>query len=129
MDAAVIAGVFALLAAVVHAYIFVLETLRWEHPATRQVFGTTAEQAAASKQLAANQSVYNLMVGIAAAVGAVLVLGDNDDVGLGILLTATGIMLGAALYLVGTDASKARAASIQGLFPLLAVVAGVIALV
>lgn len=126
--AAVVACIAAALAALVHGYIFVLETLRWQHPATRRVFGTTAEQAAHSKQLAANQGVYNLLLGLSALVGVVLLALGMADAGLAVTLTATGIMLGAALYLVLSDRRLARAAIVQGTFPLVAVVAALIAL-
>ncbi|WP_072314116.1 DUF1304 domain-containing protein [Agrococcus sp. Marseille-P2731] len=118
----------AVLAALVHASIFVLETLRWEHPATRRVFRTSAEQAAQTKQLAANQGVYNLLLGIAALAGVVAIAAGAVDAGLAVVLTATGTMLGAALYLVLSDRKLARAALVQGIFPLLAVIASVVAL-
>ncbi|GEK80151.1 DUF1304 domain-containing protein [Agrococcus baldri] len=124
----VIVVLAAALAAAVHAYIFVLETLRWEHPSTRRVFGTTAEQASQSKQLAANQGVYNLLLGVAAIAGVVALMLGATDAGLAVVLTATGIMLGAAVYLVASDRSKARAALVQGAFPLVAVVAAIVAL-
>ena len=131
--AVVVTCIAAVLAAAVHGCIFVLETLRWEHPATRREFGTTAEQAAQSRQLAANQGVYNLLLGIAALVGVLVLLtagtdGRGADAGVAVVLTATGIMLGAAVYLVASDRRLARAALVQGTFPLIAVIAGIVAL-
>jgi putative membrane protein len=128
MDLAVIACIAAGIAAAVHGYIFVLETLRWEEPGTRHVFGTTAEQAAQSKQLAANQGVYNLLLGVAALAGVVAIVAGARVPGLAVLLTATGIMLAAALYLVVSDRTKARPAVVQGFFPAVAVITGLIAL-
>lgn len=122
-----IVAIAAGLAALVHVYIFVLETLRWEQPATRRVFGTSAEQAATTKQLAANQGVYNLLLAVVTGIGIVL-LWPAEPVGLALVLAGTGSMLVAALYLVVTDASKLRAAAVQGSFPLLAVAASVLAL-
>jgi putative membrane protein len=124
----IVACIAAALAAVVHGWIFVLETLRWEADATRRIFGTSREQAAASRQLAANQGVYNLLLGFAALVGVLLVAAGAADAGLAVALTACAVMLGAAAYLVGSDRRKARPALAQGAFPLLAVVAGIIAL-
>lgn len=128
MDLVVIACIAAGLAAAVHAYIFVLETLRWEQPGTRRVFGTSPEQAAHSKQLAANQGVYNLLLGVAALAGVILVVAGARIPGIAVLLVATGIMLAAAIYLVVSDRRLARAAVVQGLFPLVAVVTALIAL-
>jgi putative membrane protein len=115
----VAACVFAGLAALVHVYIFVLESLRWQHPDTRRVFGTTEETAAVTAPLAYNQGFYNLFLGIGTAVGIALVDG-NRDAGIALIVLGVGSMLAAALVLVTSDLSKLRAAVVQGLFPLLA---------
>ena len=47
------------LVAAIHVYILILEMFLWETPRGRKAFGTTAEFAAASKTLAANQGLYN----------------------------------------------------------------------
>ncbi|MBS0193452.1 MAG: DUF1304 domain-containing protein [Proteobacteria bacterium] len=47
------------LVAVEHLYFLYLEMFAWTKPATRKVFGLTAEFAEASKSLAANQGLYN----------------------------------------------------------------------
>ena len=51
----IIVGVVALL----HGYFLILEMFLWEKPAGRKSFRTTAEFAAQSKTLAANQGLYN----------------------------------------------------------------------
>ena len=51
----IIIGIVALL----HIYFLVLEMFLWEKPAGRKSFHTTAEFAAQSKTLAANQGLYN----------------------------------------------------------------------
>ena len=48
-----------LLIAALHFYILWLEMFRWQAPRTLAVFGMTAEQAAATRVLAANQGLYN----------------------------------------------------------------------
>jgi putative membrane protein len=117
----------ALIAALIHVYIFVLETLRWEAESTRRTFGTTPSEAAATKALAANQGVYNLMLAIIAFVGVALILAARQsDAGPALVLAACGTMLGAACYLIATDHSKARAAIVQGTAPLIAVFATVV---
>jgi putative membrane protein len=113
-----VALVFAGLAALLHVYIFVLESLRWEAPATREVFGTTPEVAAATRPLAFNQGFYNLFLAIVTALGIGLV-GVDRHVALTLVCTGAGSMLAAALVLVLSDATKARAALIQGAFPLI----------
>ena len=51
----IITGIVALL----HGYFLILEMFLWEKPAGRKSFRTTAEFAAQSKTLAANQGLYN----------------------------------------------------------------------
>jgi putative membrane protein len=97
----------------------VLESLRWTEPATRRVFGTTAETAVTTQPLAYNQGFYNLFLAIGTAVGIGLV-GSNRSAAVALIVMGTGSMLGAALVLVASDRTKARAAAVQGLLPLLA---------
>ncbi len=54
-----VAIVLTALVALLHAYILYLEMFAWEEKRTRKVFGTTAEFAAMTKVLAANQGLYN----------------------------------------------------------------------
>jgi len=117
-----VACVLAGLAALVHVYIFVLESLRWTDPATRRVFGTTEETAAITAPLAYNQGFYNLFLAIGTAVGIALVPSDRPGC-TALIVFGTGSMLAAALVLVTSDRRKARAAVIQGLLPLLALLA------
>jgi putative membrane protein len=114
--------VLAGLAALIHVYIFVLESLRWEHPATRATFGITAETAAATKPMAFNQGFYNLFLAVEVALGLAL-LGTRRTAGIGLVAFAAGSMLAAALVLVLSDRTKLRAAAVQGGVPLLAEIA------
>ena len=50
-------GLVGLIAAL-HIYIMTMEMLLWQAPRTRRVFGTTAEFAAQTRVLAANQGLY-----------------------------------------------------------------------
>src|SRR5690348_775768 len=112
------ACVLAALAGLLHVYIFVLESVRCAHSATRRVFGTTPEIAATARPMAYNQGFYNLFLAVGALLGAGLAPGTRA-VGLTLLLFACGSMLAAALVLLLSDRTKARAAVIQGTFPLL----------
>ena len=60
--------VFAALAALLHVYIFTMESLTWTSPRTRATFGTTAEEAETTKLLAFNQGFYNLFLAIVAGI-------------------------------------------------------------
>ena len=119
---AAIGIVFAGLAALLHAYIFVLESIRWMHPSTRRTFGVRSEDDARTmKSLAFNQGFYNLFLGLITAVGIIVRLTGIVPIGTTLMLTGTGTMLAAALVLALSDRSKLRAAMTQGLVPLLAV--------
>ena len=54
-----IANALVGLVVLIHLYIVVLEMFLWDTPFGRKVFGNSAEFAAASKVLAANQGLYN----------------------------------------------------------------------
>jgi putative membrane protein len=117
-----LALVFAGLAALLHVYIFVLESFTWTTARTRKVFGTTAEEAQTTKMLAFNQGFYNLFLAVIAAVGIAAVVLGHRSVGAAMIFAAVGSMLAAAIVLLVSSPDKARAAVTQGLFPLIAVV-------
>lgn len=54
-----VAAILVALVAAEHAYILVIEMFLWETPRVRRIFGTSAEVAATSVTLAANQGLYN----------------------------------------------------------------------
>ena len=115
-------------AALLHVYIFVLESFAWTRPGTRATFGTTEEEAEVTRSLAFNQGFYNLFLAIATLLGIVVTATGAAAVGLTLVLTGTGSMLAAALVLLLSSPDKRRAAVTQGFLPLLAVVAIVIGL-
>jgi putative membrane protein len=114
--------VFAGLAALLHVYIFVMESLTWTSPRTRATFGITEEEALATKELAFNQGFYNLFLAIVTAVGIVIGGFEYYDAALALILAGTGSMLAAAMVLLASSPDKARAAITQGTLPLIAIV-------
>lgn len=120
--------IFAGLAALLHVYIFVMESLTWTTPRTRAVFGTTPEEAETTKLLAYNQGFYNLFLGVVTVIGIVAVLLQHREVGSALIFAGVGSMLAAALVLLASAPGKARAAVTQGTFPLVGVTLLVIAL-
>ncbi|MFK4760583.1 DUF1304 domain-containing protein [Microbacterium sp. ZW T5_45] len=120
-----IAGlVLAAAAAAFHVFIFALESLKWTEPETRKIFGVASEaDAVTMKQLAFNQGFYNLFLALTALLGVGLTILGAATVGITLVLAGTGMMLAAALVLILSDRTKARAALMQGTLPLLAVVA------
>ena len=113
--------VLAALAALLHVYIWVLESLTWTSPRTRATFGTSQQEAEATKELAFNQGFYNLFLAVVTGIGVAAHLADEETVGTTLVLTGTGSMLAAALVLLLSSPDKARAAITQGTLPLLAV--------
>ncbi|MBP3087175.1 DUF1304 domain-containing protein [Mycolicibacterium fortuitum] len=119
----VIAGlVFAALAAALHVYVFVMESLTWTSARTRATFGISEQEAQATKELAFNQGFYNLFLAIVTVIGIVAVGLGHNAVGAALVFAGVGSMLAAAVVLLTSSPDKARAAITQGAFPLIAVV-------
>ncbi|HEY8319410.1 MAG TPA: DUF1304 domain-containing protein [Amnibacterium sp.] len=105
------------IAAAIHLYVFVLESLRWMQPATRATFGIRSEQEAeATRMLAFNQGFYNLFLAVVAVAG--IVLAGPLPVAAGALLVAgAGSMIGAGAVLLASSPRLWRAALVQLLPP------------
>ncbi len=121
--------VFAALAAVLHVYIFTMESLSWTSPRTRATFGTTPEEAETTKLLAFNQGFYNLFLAIVAGIGITGIAMGNKAIGAALIFAGIGSMAAAAVVLVISAPDKARSAVIQGTFPVIAIVLLVLGLV
>lgn len=114
--------VFAALAALVHVYIFTMESLMWTSPRTRAAFGTTVEEAETTKLLALNQGFYNLFLAIVTGVGIAAVAMGYKAVGAALIFAGVGSMASAAIVLLISARDKARGALVQGIFPAIAIV-------
>jgi putative membrane protein len=121
--------VFAALAALLHVYIFTMESLTWTSPRTRATFGTTAEEAETTKLLAFNQGFYNLFLATVTGLGIVAVALGHRGIGAALIFAGIGSMAAAAVVLLASAPDKARAALTQGIFPVIAVVLLVIGLI
>ena len=53
--------VFAFVAIAIHVYIWILESFLWTKPKGREVFNMSEEFAESTKDMAANQGLYNLI--------------------------------------------------------------------
>lgn len=113
--------IFASLAALIHLYIFVLESFWWTKESTRKTFGIDKKTAEITKPLALNQGFYNLFLAIAVIVG-VIAYSFNQTIGYTLIITGTVSMLLASIVLVLSDQSKAKAAFTQGIVPLLTLI-------
>lgn len=116
--------VFAGLAALVHFYIFYLESVVWLGPAARATFNISSDEAAqVTKPLAFNQGFYNLFLSLEVVLGIVLMAVGTTVVGATLVFVGAGSMLAAALVLVISNPKMAAAAAKQGALPLLGVIA------
>ena len=121
--------IFALVAALLHVYIFTMESITWTKPATWKRFSLTSQaDAETTKPLAYNQGFYNLFLAVGALAGIVAIWAGAPQVGWTLVFSSCGSMLLAALVLAASGRKYLRAAVLQGTTPLLAVVLGIVAL-
>ncbi len=122
-----IAVAAALLAAAIHAWFFVLESVRFTRPEVYGRFGLrSAEDAAIVRPMAFNQGFYNLFLAIGIVIGLGLVAGGQVEGGRAVVLFACACMVGAGVVLLATNRRFLAAASIQALPPLVALLAGLL---
>ncbi|MDO5506903.1 MAG: DUF1304 domain-containing protein [Corynebacterium casei] len=117
------------LAALIHVYIFYMESLAWTGKRTRATFGLTKEQARSTQEMAFNQGFYNLFLAIAVFVGLVNLALWNPAVGATLVFVGAGSMVAAAVVLFVFSADKRAVALKQGVIPALGLIALVLALV
>jgi putative membrane protein len=116
----VAALVIAALAALLHVYIFAMESLWWTTPRVRATFGVSEADAQTTRGLALNQGFYNLFLAAVTVAGIVAWSVGSHSVGAALVIAGVGSMLAAAIVLTLSDRTKASAAIKQGTLPLLA---------
>jgi putative membrane protein len=120
----VFAQVFAGVAGLVHVLIFALESVRFPRdPKVQANFRVAPEDVNAVRPWAFNQGFYNLFLAIGIFLGLVRIWAGDDAAGVALVGFACACMVGAAAVLVGTDRRMLRGALVQGVAPLLALVA------
>lgn len=102
------ANIITALVALLHGYFLVLEMFLWTKPAGRKAFGLSAEQAEATKVLAANQGLYNGFLAAGLVWG--VLLGES---GAQVKLFFLGCVVAAGLY--GAVTVSRKILFIQGL--------------
>ncbi|GAA4188999.1 DUF1304 domain-containing protein [Gryllotalpicola kribbensis] len=128
MVVTVIACIVVALAALLHVYIFWMESFGWRRPAVWRRFNVADQaQADSNRELAYNQGFYNLFLAIGAAIGVVLLASGAPSsglrsAGLALVFLSTGSMLAASLVLLTLGRRFAAAALTQGLAPLIGLV-------
>lgn len=116
----------AVVAALLHVVFFYMESIAFGRPEVYCRFGVKTEQdARAVRPMAFNQGFYNLFLALGIALGLWLASTGSIAVGRALVLFACASMVGAAIVLVSTNARFARAALIQGIPPLVAILASI----
>jgi putative membrane protein len=119
--------VFAGLAALIHVYIFVLESVLFTRPAGYKTFGVAESEVPAVRPWAFNQGFYNLFLALIAAIGLIVLNTGSEPGGRALVAAACGSMIAAAVVLLATNRRMLRAAAVQGLAPLVAIVLLIVA--
>jgi putative membrane protein len=119
----IIGLVLASVAALVHVFIFWLESFAWTSPRARATFGTSEADAQATREMAYNQGFYNLFLAILVAVGVIFFATGATAPGAALVFAGAGSMTAASLVLLLSSPEKASAALKQGVIPTLGVVA------
>ena len=121
-QALLVAGlVFVGLAALIHVYIFYLESIAWSRPGTWKAFGLRSQADADTvRPMAYNQGYYNAFLAAGVIVGIVLIVTPGlEQAGIALVLFSAASMVLAATVLVTSSPKLARAAVLQGAAPLL----------
>jgi putative membrane protein len=118
------AQIFVTLAGVFHLAVFAMESVVFRKPSTwKRFLIKSQEEAEVARPWAFNQGFYNLFLALG-ALGGLIAGGDKGHT---ISLFACACMAGAGIVLVASDRRMARAAALQAVPPILALVlAGVL---
>ena len=101
------------LAALVHVYVFVLESLLWTGPRAARIFGLDEPTARTTAPLAFNQGFYNLFLAVEVLAGTVVLATGHRAVGATLVLVGTLSMVAAGSVLLASDRTKLRPALVQ----------------
>lgn len=122
----VVAQIAALGAGLIHVMIFAFESLLFLRPDVHKRFLVQASDAPTVKPWAFNQGFYNLFLAVGSIGGIIVVWFGDELVGRTLVLFACGSMVAAAVVLVASDRRMIRAAAVQGVLPLVALIAALL---
>ena len=106
---------FAALVAVIHVYVFFLESVAWGRPRTNRLFRVREDDARTLAKFAFNQGFYNLFLSLAIFAGLALRFGGHPIEGDTLIGYGAVSVLAAGLVLFASDPSLKRPALIQAL--------------
>jgi len=120
----VLGAIFVAIAALIHIFIFVLESVLWSRPATWKRFGLRSqEEADIVRPMAYNQGFYNVFLALGAGAGiAMLAYATVQAQGIALSIFVLLSMLLASVVLITSNPRLARAALTQGVAPLLGLI-------
>jgi putative membrane protein len=120
----IVGSIFVGLAALIHVYIFYLESIAWSKPATWKNFGLKSQtEADTVKPMAYNQGYYNAFLAVGVVLGLVFLATPGlQQAGFALAVFAASSMVLAATVLITSSPKLARAAVLQGAAPLIGVV-------
>lgn len=124
---AVIAQVFALIAAVAHIAAFVVESLLFQRPSVQRLLLRDASDSAGVRIWAFNQGFYNLFVAAGAVAGVILWATGDETVGRALVIYTCAFMALAGLVLFASDRALWRGMIGQSGPPLVGLVAALAA--
>lgn len=120
---ALLATVFIGITALLHVYIFIMESIQWRQPAIWKRFGVASQADADTMAVMAyNQGFYNLFLAIGAALGLILYWTSAHQAGLALAAFTSASIVFAAIVLLTSGKRRLRPALIQGLPALLGLV-------
>lgn len=118
----IIGSIMISISAIFHAYVFILESVKWRESKTWKAFGLPSqEHAEIIRPMAFNQGFYNLFLAIGAGIGLAM-LGVNSTIAFTLMFFAASCMIGAGLVLFFSVKTSRPAAIAQAGPPLLGVV-------
>lgn len=122
-----IALVAAGVAAGIHVFFFVLESIRFRQPATWRRFNIESQRDAdLMGPMAFNQGFYNLFLAVGAFAGIAAIVLGRAEIGRTLVFFTCGSMALAGLVLVVTDRRLAGSALIQSTAPAIAIITGLL---
>jgi putative membrane protein len=120
---AIVGSIFIAVAALIHLWIFGMESVGWSSPTVWRRFGIASQKDADTiRPMAYNQGFYNLFLSGGAVVGLLLHWTTLPMVGFGLIFFSGICMLLAAVVLLTTGRKYLRASLLQGLAPLIGLI-------
>ncbi|HYN92352.1 MAG TPA: DUF1304 domain-containing protein [Pilimelia sp.] len=114
---------FAVIGALVHIAAFAMESLLLRRPAVQRRFVGHTDVSEQVYLWAFNQGFYNLFLAAGTIGGLIAYHAGHETAGRAVTLYTCAFMVGAGIVLIASDRTRLRAALIQAVPPLIALIA------